>query len=86
MGSEKRIMPSTGNVFKDLGLQSADELLARAELSVAVLRRVQASGLTEADAARLLGISESELGEIMRGHVDNWTSTQLEQLLLALPS
>jgi predicted XRE-type DNA-binding protein len=86
MGSEKRIMPSTGNVFKDLGLQSADELLARAELSVAVLKRVQASGLTQADAARLLGISESELGEIMRGHVDNWTSTQLEQLLLALPS
>ena len=85
MGIEKRTMPSTGNVFKDLGLQSADELLARAELSVALLKRVQASGLTQAEAARLLGITETILGDIMRGHVDNWTSAQLQQLLVLLP-
>ena len=51
MGSEKRIMPATGNVFQDLGLQSADELMARAELSVAILKRFEASGLTQAEAA-----------------------------------
>src|SRR2546422_4889555 len=39
------VTPSSGNVFADLGLRDADELLAKADLAHAIQQLIQARGV-----------------------------------------
>ena len=48
---------SSGNVFKDLGLSSPDERLAKAKLAYKINRCIADQEMTQKAAADLLGIS-----------------------------
>lgn len=48
---------SSGNVFKDLGLPSSDERLAKAKLAYKINRLIADRGMTQKKAADFLGIS-----------------------------
>jgi hypothetical protein len=60
---------STGNVFADLGLADAGEHLIKAGLVVRIDRTIRRRNLTQATAARLMGIDQPRLtltGELCR--------------------
>ena len=61
------ITPSSGNVFADLGLPDAETLLLKANLAVDIEEIVQRRRLTRAKAAKMLGLSQSELADILGG-------------------
>lgn len=53
--AESKITASSGNVFADLGLPDADQLLAKADLAIEIRHVIEERGLTQAEAADLMG-------------------------------
>lgn len=52
--ADAHITESGGNVFADLGLPDAEELLVKAKLSYRIAHAIQARGLTQTEAAALI--------------------------------
>ena len=78
------ITPSSGNVFADLGLGDADELLAKADLAHTIQRLIQAQGVSQRAAARRLGVAQPDLSSLYRGRLDGFSIERLCRLLTAL--
>jgi predicted XRE-type DNA-binding protein len=57
----------SGNVFADLGLDDADELLTRAQLGHSVRMILEKKKLKQREIARLLGIDQAEVSKLMNG-------------------
>jgi predicted XRE-type DNA-binding protein len=55
-----RMQRSSGNVFRDLGFadDEAENLRVRADLMISLSKLIAARGLTQAQAAKLLGITQ----------------------------
>jgi predicted XRE-type DNA-binding protein len=67
----KRIRGS-GNIFADLGFPAdeAENLKMRSELMIAIEKLCRASGLTQAQAAKRLGITQPRLNALLKGKID----------------
>jgi predicted XRE-type DNA-binding protein len=63
---------SSGNIFLDLGFppHEASVMLLRAQLAVALRRWMEREGLSQAQAAKRLGIAQPRVSEIVRGKVE----------------
>lgn len=68
----KRITRSSGNVFLDLGFppHEAAVMLLRCELAEALRKWMAREGLTQAEAAKRLGVVQPRISEIARNKVD----------------
>jgi len=57
----------SGNVFKDIGYNDSEaaNLMARAELMLKVRDIIQENGWTQREAARILGVGQPRVAEIM---------------------
>jgi predicted XRE-type DNA-binding protein len=78
------VMPSSGNVFADLGLQNAEELLAKAELVRQISKAIEARGLTQKGAAAVIGTTQPKISELLRGHLSGFSMDRLIRFLNAL--
>jgi len=78
------VTPASGNVFADLGLRDADELLAKADLAHRIQQLIQAQGLSQRAAARRLGVAQPDLSNLYRGRLDGFSIERLCRLLNAL--
>jgi len=67
-----RMTQSSGNVFRDLGFpeHEATVMLLRCELAEALRRWIEREGLTQAQAAKKLGIAQPRVSEITRNKID----------------
>ncbi len=72
---------SSGNVYADLGLPNADEHLAKADLVIRVYEIITKRGLTQRDAARLLGIDQPKVSALLRGKFDGFSTDRLFRFL-----
>ena len=74
---------STGNVFKDLGFppEEAEHLKVRAELMIQLTKVLERRGLTQAKAARLLGVSQPRISDLVRGKIDRFSIDTLVEML-----
>ena len=61
------ITKSSGNVFADLGLENADELLAKSRLALTILDIIERRGLSQAQAAKLLGTHQTQISRLRTG-------------------
>jgi len=59
--------PSSGNVFADLKLPEADDLLAKAELAAKIIAEIQRRRLTQSQAAAILGIDQPKVSALKQG-------------------
>src|SRR4051812_6212189 len=74
----------SGNVFVDLGLENADELLARAKLGFHVYKLVKDKKLKQREIAFLLAIKQPEVSHLMNGHFNRFTTDKLLDFLKRL--
>lgn len=74
------------NVFADLGLPNAEQLLAKAKLTLQIARIIEQRGLTQAEAARILGIDQPKVSALVRGKVSSVSMERLYRYLNALGS
>jgi predicted XRE-type DNA-binding protein len=68
----RKVTESSGNVFLDLGFppHEAAVMLLRAKLAEALRVWMEREKLTQAEAAKRLGISQPRVSEIVRGKVE----------------
>jgi predicted XRE-type DNA-binding protein len=81
---EIQVEESGGNVFADLGLREPEERLAKADLAIAISREIDSRGLTQTEAAELLGVAQPEVSNLMRGRLAGYSIERLTRLLNAL--
>ncbi len=76
----KDILNSSGNVFTDLGYsrEEAAILQMRADLMAKLRQVIKARKLTQAKAAKLLGVSQSRISDLVTG---KWEKFSLEMLI-----
>ncbi len=74
------ITESSGNVFADLGFEPAEAVILqmRAKLMSDLREYIQASGMTQTEAAKRLKIARSRVSDLMRG---SWEEFSREMLI-----
>ena len=77
---KEKITPSSGNVFEDLGFDSAEAVILkmRSSLMNDLRSYIEKDGLTQVAAAERLGISQSRVSDLVRG---KWEKFSLEMLI-----
>ena len=86
MTNELQVYSSSGNVFADLGLPNADELLIKAELAHQISELIEMRHLTQSDAAKILGVDQPKVSALMRGKLSGFSTDRLFRFLNALGS
>jgi predicted XRE-type DNA-binding protein len=76
--------PSSGNVFADLNLPKAGDLLLKAELAAKIIAEIQHRRLTQSQAALLLGIDQPKISALKQGRLSGFSIERLMRLLLVL--
>jgi len=75
---------SSGNVFADLGLPDAEKLKIKSGLVIEITRAVRRLGLTQEEAGRRMGISQSKVSAMLRGDFSNLSERKLMTCLSRL--
>ena len=83
---EERIHESSGNVFTDLGFppEEAVHLLIRADLMIQLESILEERGLTQVKAAKLLGVSQPRISDLVRGRIQLFSIDTLVDMLARL--
>ncbi|MCX7962200.1 MAG: XRE family transcriptional regulator [Burkholderiales bacterium] len=71
MTERLRIRQGSGNVFRDIGFakEEAENLKLRAELMMRIEEYFERSGLTQAQAARRLGLTAPRFNALLKGRI-----------------
>src|SRR4029453_19372819 len=78
--------PSTGNVFRDLGFSKdeSEHLLIRADLLIQVQKAIASRRLKQAEAAKLLRVTQPRVSDLLRGRIDLFSTDALIDMLARL--
>ena len=71
----------SGNVFKDIGLDDADELYTRAALGCQIVKILKEQGYTQAETSKILGIKQPEVSALMRAKFHRFSQERLISFL-----
>jgi predicted XRE-type DNA-binding protein len=74
----------TGNVFADLGFPDAAERQARLRLAYALNQELEARKISQADAAKVLGVTQPKVSALRRYKLEGFSVERLMNLLTAL--
>jgi predicted XRE-type DNA-binding protein len=78
-----KITPSSGNVFTDLGFsdEKAEHLRLRSTLMIEVRKLIEERKLTQAEAAKLFGVTQPRISNLVRGRIDLFSIDTLVGML-----
>ena len=79
-----RVEVGSGNVFADLGLKDADQLMARSQIGFHVFKIPEEKKLKPREIAGILGIAQSDVSHLMNGHFSRFTTDKLLDFLKRL--
>jgi predicted XRE-type DNA-binding protein len=82
--SNRKATPSSGNVFADIGLPNAEDLLAKAELAAKIIAEIERRRLTQSRAAEVLGIDQPKISALKQGRLSAFSIERLMRFLLLL--
>ena len=77
---KEKITKSSGNVFTDLGFDAGEAVIfqMRAKLMNDLRDFIRSSGMSQTEAAKRLGITQSRVSDLVRG---KWDKFSLEMLV-----
>ena len=81
---QREYTASSGNVFADLKLPQADDLLAKAEMAARIMSEIGRRRLTRRQAARILGIDQPKVSALKQGRLSGFSIERLMRFLLLL--
>ena len=78
-----KVRRSSGNVFRDLGFAEpeAENLKIRTGLMIRLSKLIDARQLTQAEAARLFGVTQPRISDLVRGKIDRFSIDTLVAML-----
>ena len=78
------IEAGSGNVYADIGLVNADEMQVKAQLACAIGDIIKSRQLTQAEAAKLLGMTQPKLSNLLRGQFRGISEVKMIECLTRL--
>jgi len=71
MTEKLKYVRGSGNIFNDLGFEriEAENLKLRSDLMIRIVQFYQRSGMTQAAAARALGLTQPRLNALLKGKI-----------------
>lgn len=80
---ETAITKSSGDVFTDLGFSPTESrnLRIRSELMTALRKFIEKEGLTQAEAAKRLKVSQPRISDLTRGKISRFSLDTLVNML-----
>ena len=73
--------PSSGNIFADIGVPHAEEVLFKADLAIAVGDVIRRRRLTQGSAAAIIGIDQPKVSALMSGDTRGFSADRLIKIL-----
>ena len=84
MSIKTEVHRGSGNVFADLGVTHPERVLARAQIMSRIAEIIKERGLTQKEAAKLLGLPQSKVSCLMNGKLSMFSMDYLFELLNSL--
>jgi predicted XRE-type DNA-binding protein len=81
---ELKFERGSGNVFADLGLENADELLVQADLAIAIKKEIHAAEWTQVEAAERTGLTQSDISRLGKMKTDGFSQERMQNALRRL--
>ena len=78
------IEESTGNVYADLGMDDADEMMVKAQLATKIGEIINGQKLSQQQAAEILGITQPKLSQMLRGQFRGISESKMLDCLVRL--
>jgi predicted XRE-type DNA-binding protein len=78
------VVRGSGNVFADLGLPNPEQELMKARLTLEIARIIKDRGLTQSEAAKILGVQQPHVSALARNRAGNFSVGRLMEFLTAL--
>lgn len=78
------IEEGSGNVFADIGVDDANEMLVKAKLASKIGGIIKARHLTQLQAAEILGMPQPKVSEMLRGKFRGISETKMIDCLSRL--
>jgi predicted XRE-type DNA-binding protein len=82
--SNKKYETGSLNVFKDIGIQNAEEHLIKAQLVFKIDTIMKDRGLKQVEAADLFGVRQPDISKMLRGEFRQFSVERLLRFLVAL--
>lgn len=79
-----RVRDGSGNAFAHLGLRNPGQELLKAQLTLQIYAILRASGRTQVEIAKLLGVQQPQVSLLMRNRTGNFSVGRLMEFLTAL--
>lgn len=71
----------SANVYADLGFKNSSAMLAKARIVARIGEILREQDLTQAAAARVLGVNQPKVSALLRGHFEGYSQERLIGLL-----
>lgn len=86
MSTKVKMTRSSENVFRDLGFPAAkaEHLRIRSDLLIQLQKAISTRRLKQADTAKLLGVTQPRVSDLMRGRIDLFSVDTLIDMLARL--
>ena len=81
---ETMIERGSGNVYADLGMPDAEEMFAKAKLVTAISTTIKQRALTQHAAAKIMGIDQPKVSQLLKGQFRGYSSDRLMHFLTLL--
>lgn len=83
MNAPLKITKGSGNVFRDLGFPEgeAQNLLLRTDLMIKIEQLIKKSGLIQSEAAKVLGITQPRVNDLLKGHIEKFSLDALVNMV-----
>ena len=78
------VQRGSDNVLADLGLADAEKLKIKTGLVIEIRKAMRSRELTQQEAAKLMGISQPKVSDMMRGDFTNLSERKLMDCLTRL--
>jgi predicted XRE-type DNA-binding protein len=78
-----KVIRATDNVFADIGFgpEEAAHLRIRSLLMATLRQALEAKGLTQAQSAKMLGVSQPRVSDLVRGKIEQFSIDTLVDML-----
>lgn len=77
MTQESIFEESSGNVFADLGLEDADELLMRGKIGIKVIRILKQRNFKPREVSQLFGIPQLKVSHLINGEFQRFSEDKI---------
>jgi predicted XRE-type DNA-binding protein len=84
MKRDDEVFHGSGYVFADLGIENPEEHKLKVQISLIIERLVDERGLSQREAALIMGLKQADVSNIVRGVLSGFSLDRLLRCLRAL--